>query len=682
MSLSITNKEFLAALREPGDNAGIIPDDAIQWVCHFPPTQENWRGEIYTKRKSIEFPKENTYFSISMLRPVDGVLDRKKDNFFAMLCIVLDDIGTKAQIPSLEPSWRLETSPGNEQWGYILKTPITDPEEAYRVVKAIIAAGYCDKGAGGPATRYMRLPVGSNGKAEHMAKNGGKPVPHVLQIWKPEKHFSLDEIIDALDLKFHENTSNADIESVNGDCTDLFQERIDDNELIRQICAGENYHDATLTLSARYFSRGMGRKAIIETVQGFMMASGDDSDRWKVRYKDIPRLVDGAIQKFQETHVEDISFVDFSSLATTQPPPRQWIVPEWLPRGTLTLLAGAGGVGKSLLAQQLATCVANGFNWMGLETTQGNVLGFFCEDDNDELLRRAHNIFFTGLYDAEKASERLYLDARAGKYNTLATFGSDRQIQPTALLDQIHEQCQKIKPVLLILDNVAQMYAGAEIDRVQVTAFCNALTEIALKYNCAVLLLAHPAKAEGSEFSGSTAWEAAVRTRLFLKRNDDDTLTIKKAKANYSALDDINIRYQDGAFTLHLPGDELPETLQEAEALIIQAIETYTNRENTCSHTPTARNYIVRQMKSDNLLGEFTVKKIERALNNLLDKKKLIPNSKLPWKNASRHVAQGLAINIDNVDYECGVSAASLSCEADINKTAIAQGGAAHSLPI
>ena len=39
-------------------------------------------------------------------------------------------------------------------------------------------------------------------------------------------------------------------------------------------------------------------------------------------------------------------------------PPRRWIVPDWVPVGVTTLLYGDGGLGKSLLAMQLATACA------------------------------------------------------------------------------------------------------------------------------------------------------------------------------------------------------------------------------------------------------------------------------------------------------------------------------------
>ena len=49
-------------------------------------------------------------------------------------------------------------------------------------------------------------------------------------------------------------------------------------------------------------------------------------------------------------------------------PPRRWLVDGWIPMGAVTMLAGDGGVGKSLLAMQLATACAIGQPWLGQHT--------------------------------------------------------------------------------------------------------------------------------------------------------------------------------------------------------------------------------------------------------------------------------------------------------------------------
>ena len=75
------------------------------------------------------------------------------------------------------------------------------------------------------------------------------------------------------------------------------------------------------------------------------------------------------IHGIKKTHLEkygesknlndDIEFIDPEIYQNT-PPDREWVIKDWLPKGYVTALYGDGGVGKSLLVQQLATCVATG----------------------------------------------------------------------------------------------------------------------------------------------------------------------------------------------------------------------------------------------------------------------------------------------------------------------------------
>ena len=111
---------------------------------------------------------------------------------------VLDDVGTKTPLdalPEIDPTWMVETSPGNYQVGYRLTSPVTDPSMVKAAQKRIFGAGLGDKGAGGMA-RWVRLPNGINGKSQHRVD--GEPFQCRLIQWNPDVHYELDDLVARL----------------------------------------------------------------------------------------------------------------------------------------------------------------------------------------------------------------------------------------------------------------------------------------------------------------------------------------------------------------------------------------------------------------------------------------------------------------------------------------------------
>lgn len=109
-----------------------------------------------------------------------------------ILCMMLDDIGTKSKRPPLEPTWIMETSPGSFQWGYAFADQ--PPKAAFvAAIKAIAKAGYTDPGATN-AVRNFRIPGSVN------LKPGREAFAARLVEFHPGREFTLDQICTALDV--------------------------------------------------------------------------------------------------------------------------------------------------------------------------------------------------------------------------------------------------------------------------------------------------------------------------------------------------------------------------------------------------------------------------------------------------------------------------------------------------
>ena len=165
------------------------------WTTAFPgdpnSNKSAWAGRIYEPAHNVA-TDENWYFAISELRP--GTTQRQVKNFHALRVVVLDDIGTKVDPKkiSLRPTYRIETSPGNEQWGFLLDAPLTDKTKANRLLDVVKSAGATDVG-GMNLLRAVRLPGGINGKAKY-----GTPSPRVaLREWEPDRRYTPEAIAAA-----------------------------------------------------------------------------------------------------------------------------------------------------------------------------------------------------------------------------------------------------------------------------------------------------------------------------------------------------------------------------------------------------------------------------------------------------------------------------------------------------
>ncbi|MBE0552649.1 MAG: AAA family ATPase [Rhodobacteraceae bacterium] len=261
------------------------------------------------------------------------------------------------------------------------------------------------------------------------------------------------------------------------------------------------------------------------------------------------------------TPEDEAEFFTAADLAGLPVPPRLWHVPEFIPAHTVTTLNGDGGTGKSLAALQLGAATVMGRPWLGQPVTQGSALFLSAEDDRDELHRRLGDIA-----EAEGvglgALKGLTLRSLAGQDALLATpeAGRPEVLGATPLFRRLDAWTARHKPVLVVLDTLADLFGGNEINRAHARQFIGLLRGLALRHGTTVLLLAHPSLsgiATGTGSSGSTGWNNSVRSRLYLRRimtadrdePDPDARELEVMKANYGRNGIvIPLRWQAGFF--------------------------------------------------------------------------------------------------------------------------------------
>ena len=203
--------------KEPGDNAAFLAavfasagEDETVAVCSKPgdPTDGTWVAlDAKTVGQSCPVSSNNYFNCSSFQRTSDGALRATAEQVARFHVLLLDDVGTKvllAAVAGLEPTYAIETSLGNFQYGYVLETPLECLEEIAALQDAVADAELCDKGAKG-ATRWARLPYAINGKEKHRVE--GRPYQCKLSQWSGRR-FSLSELYDGFKLGTKPPVSN------------------------------------------------------------------------------------------------------------------------------------------------------------------------------------------------------------------------------------------------------------------------------------------------------------------------------------------------------------------------------------------------------------------------------------------------------------------------------------------
>lgn len=258
--------------------------------------------------------------------------------------------------------------------------------------------------------------------------------------------------------------------------------------------------------------------------------------------------------------------------------PYDWIVEGCFLRGTVAILSGDGGLGKSLLMQQLATAAATGRDWLGMATKPCKAYCIFCEDDGDELHRRQERINVHYGCEMGDLEGVMYAD-RAGEDSVLIRFEKwGDKCATTPLFDTIRREVKGLGSQIVVLDTVADVFSGNEVDRNQPRRFIRELRRLAIEIQGVVILTQHPSAeglASGSGKSGSTGWNNSARSRLYLtvpktKKDEEpppNQRLLKTMKNNASAPGGkIDLIWRDGVFermVRPMPADHTEPQRQE-----------------------------------------------------------------------------------------------------------------------
>jgi predicted ATP-dependent serine protease len=169
--------------------------------------------------------------------------------------------------------------------------------------------------------------------------------------------------------------------------------------------------------------------------------------------------------------------------------------------GSLAMLFGAPGEGKSLLAASLATAVAHGDRLAGLSCAQGRALYVDAENGEHEIHRRVRSLGLpaehVAVYDVEG------FDLRRHRDDLEAVIAHER-------------------PSLVVLDSLRSLAPVLdENDPAQTSLALDPMRQLAHRQDVALVIVHHANKA-GRDYRGSTAILASVDLAWRLGRAEGD----------------------------------------------------------------------------------------------------------------------------------------------------------------
>jgi len=305
-----------------------------------------------------------------------------------------------------------------------------------------------------------------------------------------------------------------------------------------------------------------------------------------------------------------------------EPTPIEWVVDGLFQKGAVSLIAGVGAAGKSMLMLDLCAKVGMppvdsgesviDLNWhtsLGNRVmSHGKAVVISAEDGRDELHRRVHALGYRG-----EQLGNVYLFPVPDEGGCKILMADDRRTNTIVTTPDWHalrRELHQIKPEILIIDPLAS-FVSADLDKdnragQQVMGMFDAL---ARELNCAVVVVHHFAKGDRQPKSADEALKLVRGATALINRSRTVYVLWQAGKEGRAlavervgeclAKDDV---YQGCAAKQNTKGDKRTKVLiRSKDRAVLEVIATFEDVENACSAVA----------KADRLLADFIASETE-----------------------------------------------------------------------
>lgn len=292
--------------------------------------------------------------------------------------------------------------------------------------------------------------------------------------------------------------------------------RLDRERLAIQAMQGQEWHNAVIRLVASYVGKGLSDAEIHALTQPLTL-SGYTADE---TYREVQTAIDGARRKgwtpeatqeqpapqvqAMQTQAEDAKeaewptlydFFDEDALA-----PRQWVYGKHYLRRFVSVLASAGGIGKTSMQIVEALAICTGKPLLGETVHEPCPVWIInLEDPIDEMQRRILAAMKYYGIKPEDVRGKLFVDAGRDFAITFAVQTREGVIPNLALVDHLKKRIPELGIGCVFIDPFVGAHQINENDNMAVNAVVAQVRAVADETNTAIGLVHHIRKGNGED---------------------------------------------------------------------------------------------------------------------------------------------------------------------------------------
>lgn len=288
------------------------------------------------------------------------------------------------------------------------------------------------------------------------------------------------------------------------------------------------------------------------------------------------------------------------SMREIESKPIDWLWPNWLPRGMLTLLGGYAGDGKSTLTMSLVATLSNGGILPdGTQAQPVNTLLLAAEDDLSHVVKprlEVHNANIDNIHviKAMKTSD-----------------GDTRSFNLRHDIAAMHEVVVKKNIGLVIIDPLSSYLAnGDRNNEGDVRDTLQPLNTLMESTGCAVLGIMHIGKTDGRARSfqnlmGSTAFTALARCVWMVNKLPDDFQLEGSPARKVLGVEKSNYSVPPASLMFHRPQDGPVEFLGESPVRIDESFtwKSKVEKDKAPTETEKAEEWLLEFMDGERVLA-------------------------------------------------------------------------------